>query len=157
MVVWPIQNCKKSWSLGKYCFKSTSTGIDGMMTLCNKKKKSCLNEFFSARSFVAIQKNSHLVGRAEKIAFPSLNQDQKVEFWPFWPAVYNTVVTLELPHQCIWLHWSILTPVMRVVRHGSPYGSWRDDTRSPVVIMANTFVRSCHCILSTQKKNFRVF
>ena len=27
--------------------------------------------------------NSHLVGRAEKIASPPLNYDQKVEFWPF--------------------------------------------------------------------------
>jgi len=28
-------------------------------------------------------KKSHLVGRAEKIAFPPLNYDQKVKFWPF--------------------------------------------------------------------------
>jgi len=43
-------------------------------------------------------------------------------FWCFWPAVYNTVVTLELPRWCSWLHWSLLTPFMRLVRHGSPYG-----------------------------------
>jgi len=37
------------------------------ITLCNKTKKSCLSEFFSAKSY------SHLVGWAEKIAFPPLN------------------------------------------------------------------------------------
>jgi len=36
--------------------------------------------------------------------------------------MYNTVVTLELPRSCSWLHWSLLTPFMRVVRYGSPYG-----------------------------------
>ena len=36
--------------------------------------------------------------------------------------MYNTVVTLELPRRCSWLHWSLLIPFMRVVRHRSPYG-----------------------------------
>ena len=51
------------------------------------KKKSCLSEFFSAKSFVVTQKNSHLVGRAGKIAFPPLNDGQKVEFWPILAGV----------------------------------------------------------------------
>ena len=45
-----------------------------------QEKKSCLNEFFGAKSFAVTEKNSHLVGRTEKIASPPLNYDQKVEF-----------------------------------------------------------------------------
>jgi len=39
--------------------------------------------FFRQKVLLWPKKNSHLVGRAEKIAFPPLNYDQKVEFWPF--------------------------------------------------------------------------
>ena len=47
-------------------------------------------------------------GIAENIALPQ-------------PAVYNTVVTLELPRWCSWLHWSLLTPFIRgVVRKKKP-------------------------------------
>jgi len=48
-----------------------------------QRKKSCLSEFFSAKCFVVTEKNFHLVGGTGNIAFPPLNYDQKVEFWPF--------------------------------------------------------------------------
>jgi len=41
--------------------------------------------------------------------------------------VCNIVVTPELPRRCSWLHWSLLTPFMRVVQYRSSYGvlGWR--------------------------------
>ena len=41
------------------------------------KKKSCLSEFFSAKSLFVTQKNFALVGRAEKIASSSLKLRSK--------------------------------------------------------------------------------
>jgi len=78
------------------------------------------------KKFYCDPKKSHLVGRAEKITFPPFNYDliksNFGRFWCFWPAVYNTAVTLKLPRWCSWLHWSLLTPLIRVVWHGSLYG-----------------------------------
>jgi len=39
--------------------------------------------FFQQKILLRPKKNSHLFGWAEKIAFPPLNYDQKVEFLPF--------------------------------------------------------------------------
>ena len=50
-----------------------------------QEKKKVLFEwiFFGKKFCCGPKKNSHLVGRAEKMAFPPLNYDQKVEFWLF--------------------------------------------------------------------------
>ena len=45
-----------------------------------KIKKSYLSEFFRQKVLLWPKSNSHLVGRAKKIAFSPLNYDQKVEF-----------------------------------------------------------------------------
>jgi len=94
-----------------------------LISLCNTKKSLVWVNFSRQKVLLWPKTNFHLIGPAEEIAF--YPYDKKVEFWPFWrfwPAVYNTVVTLELPHWCSWLHWSLLTPFMRVFWHGSPYG-----------------------------------
>jgi len=48
-----------------------------------KKKVLCEWIFLGKKFCCDPKKNSYLGGRAEKIAFPPLNYDQKVEFWPF--------------------------------------------------------------------------
>ena len=47
-----------------------------------KKVLVCVN-FFRQKVLLWPKENFHLVSRAEIIAFPSLNYDQKVEFWSF--------------------------------------------------------------------------
>ena len=48
-----------------------------------QKKRLVWVNFFRQKVFLWSKTNFHLVGQAEKIAFPPLNYDQKVEFWPF--------------------------------------------------------------------------
>jgi len=105
-----------------------------------------------------------LVCLVEKIAFLSpLNYDRKVgfdHFRHFRSAVYNTGVTLELPRRCSWLHWNLLTPFMRLVRHANPYGVLEGRYKNTCCnygkirsyAVANTFYPSkqiCSSILNT--------
>jgi len=70
-------------------------------------------------------------------------------FRRFQPAVYNTVVTLELLRRCGSLHWSLLIPFMRLVRHENPYGVLEEQYKNTCnyskirsYAFANTFIRS---------------
>ena len=92
------------------------------MTLC--KKKVLFEWNFSGKKLWP--KNIfHLVDRAEKIAFPPLNYDQKVEFWPFlaFLACYVQHCSHSRPSALVQLaSLESSDPFMRAVRHGSPYG-----------------------------------
>ena len=48
-----------------------------------QKKSPVSANFFRQKVLLWPKQNSHLIDQAEKIAFPSLNYDQKVKFWPF--------------------------------------------------------------------------
>jgi len=57
-----------------------------------------------------------------EIVFPPLNYDWKSDFGHLRPAVYNTVVTLELACRCSRLRWSLLTPFIFIFIYSF---SWR--------------------------------
>ena len=100
-----------------------------------KKKKSCLNAFFSATSFVVTQKNfpPGLFGWKDSFSPLKLRfTNQILAFFGGFGLLYNTVFTLELPRRTVgfigvfWpLSWGRFD--MEV-----PMGFWRDDTRTPV-------------------------
>ena len=43
------------------------------------------------------------------------------KFWRFYLSVYMTVVTLEWSRRCSWIEWSLLTPLIPLVRSGSQF------------------------------------
>ena len=123
-----------------------------------QQKKSL--EFFSAKSFVMTQNKVPPGWSGWKDSFSSLKLRSKSKksnfdrFWRFRPAVYSAVVTLELLRWCSWLigvFWPLLCGWFDTK---VPMGSWRDDTRTSVVIIAkyaNTFYPSkkiCSNLLS---------
>jgi len=112
--------------------------------------------FFRQKVWLWPKTNSYLVGGAEKMALPPLNYDQKVEFWPFMAFLAccvqhcshsraSALVQLTLLKSsdlfCGWFDTEV------------PMGSWRGDTRTPVVIMAK-YIRTQPPIHLIRPKKF---
>ena len=90
-----------------------------------QKKSLVWVNFFRQKVLLWPKKNSHLVGRAQKIAFSPLNYDQKVEFCPFLAFLACCMQHCIHFRACALVQLASLessTPFMRVVRYGSPYG-----------------------------------
>jgi len=115
-----------------------------------------LSEFFSAKVLLRPKTNSHLVGRAEKIPFLPLNYDQKVKFWPFLPFLACCVQHCSHSRASALVQLASMELFDPFYSGGStrnPMGSWRADTRTPVVIMAK-YIRTQPPIHFIRPQNF---
>ena len=104
------------------------------------KKKSLVGvNFFRQKVFLWPKTNSHLVGRAEKIAFPPLNYDRKVKFWLFLAVLTCCVQHCSHSRASASVQLASLESSDTFYVGGFytevPMGSWRDDTRTRIVIM----------------------
>jgi len=128
-----------------------------------QKKSIVWVNFFRQKVLLWPKTNSHLVGRAENIAFPPLNYDQKVEFWPFLAFLACCVqhcshsrssalvqLTSLESSDSIGVLWLLLCEGFDTE---VPMGFWRDDTRTPVVIVAK-YIRTQPPIHFIRPKNF---